>query len=79
VKTERTVSLPRFWAKVIVDFQRDPKLNLWVPKRMEETYGNAVHCSSDYSNYRHFETSGRIVPAQQDSKFNASSFIHAQN
>jgi hypothetical protein len=64
VRTERTVSLPRFSASVTVEFQRDPKLTLWVPKRMEETYGNAVRCWSDYSNYRHFETSGRILPAQ---------------
>ena len=63
VRSERTVSLPRFSATVTVDFQRDPKLMLWVPKRMEETYGNAVRCWSDYSNYRHFETSGRILPA----------------
>jgi hypothetical protein len=62
VRTERTVSLPRFSATVTVDFQRDAKLTLWVPKKMEERYGGLVQCSSDYSNYRQFETSGRIVP-----------------
>jgi len=62
VRTERTVSLPRFTATITVDFHRDPKLALWVPKRMEETYGNVVRCWSDYSNYRQFETSGRILP-----------------
>jgi len=61
VRTERRVAVPRFDADVTVDFQRDPKLVLWVPTRMEETYGNIVRCSSDYSNYRQFETSGRIL------------------
>jgi len=64
VRTERTVSPPRFKATISVDFQRDSKLELWVPKRMEEVYGNAVRCSSDDTNYRHFETSGRILPEQ---------------
>lgn len=62
LRTLRTARTSKnFTATVTVDFQRDPKLALWVPKRMEEEYGSLVRCRSDYSNYRRFETSGRII------------------
>jgi hypothetical protein len=48
-----------------VEFARDSKLGLWLPSRMEEKYSPrasaAVDCSARFSNYRRFETSGRIV------------------
>jgi hypothetical protein len=50
--------------EITVDFQRDPKLELWVPARMEERYDDyrtSTTCSARYSNFRQFETSGRLI------------------
>lgn len=47
-----------------VDFQRDAKLQVLLPREMEETYGLAievVHGRASYRNYRRFETSARLV------------------
>jgi len=52
-----------------VTYQRDRKLDMWVPARMRETYLETaastvverVSCEATYSNFRRFETSGRIV------------------
>jgi hypothetical protein len=47
-------------ASITVDFQRNKKLAVWVPSKMVERYGD-VTCMSTYSNFRRFETSGRLV------------------
>jgi len=51
-----------------VDYRREAKLEMmWVPSRMEELYvenrlsGERITCTATYSNYRRFETSGRLV------------------
>jgi hypothetical protein len=56
-------------ATVEVDYGRDAKLEMWVPVRMHETYlqsratmiNESIDCTASYSNFRRFETSGRIV------------------
>jgi len=56
-----------------VDFRRDAKLAMRVPGRMRETIvqhadrrptvvTERIQCTATYSNYRRFETFGRIVP-----------------
>jgi hypothetical protein len=54
-----------------VDYRREAKLEMmWVPSRMEELYvedrtpGERITCTATYSNYRRFETSGRLVIPQ---------------
>lgn len=49
-----------------VDYQRDPKLEMWIPARMVERYvkrreREAIACTATYSNPRRFETSGRVI------------------
>src|SRR4030095_3737667 len=47
-----------------VDFERDSRLQLLLPREMEETYGldvEVVHGRATYRNYRRFETGGRLV------------------
>jgi hypothetical protein len=47
-----------------VDFERDSRLQLLVPREMEEIYGldvEVVHGRASYRNYRRFETGGRLV------------------
>jgi hypothetical protein len=47
-----------------VDFERDSRLQLLLPREMEETYGldiEVVHGRASYRNYRRFETGGRLV------------------
>jgi hypothetical protein len=67
IKAPQTRDGPGIEASVSVDYRRDGKLNMWVPRRMEEEYvevmtaGERVDCLSTYSNYRRFETSGRLV------------------
>jgi hypothetical protein len=71
VRTNLTLRVPRPGQKpartpdasVTVDFQRDTKLRLWVPARMEERY-RSLECTSTYRNFRRFETFGRLVPPQ---------------
>jgi hypothetical protein len=52
-------------ARVTVDFRRDAKLDLLVPHEMRESYvvgrGNDIDGIATYSNFRRFETSGRII------------------
>lgn len=52
-----------------VRFAHDERLALWLPSRMEDVYERAwgfsylrVTGTATYSNYRRFETEGRIVP-----------------
>jgi len=67
-------------ANMVVSYRRDPKLEMWVPARMEESYAQnrlvssegrpprfgtvneQIECVATYSNFRRFETSGRLVP-----------------
>jgi len=53
---------------IVVDFQRDARLGLWVPSRMDERYdeisGDSTRCTARYSNFRRFETSGRMIVPQ---------------
>jgi len=50
---------------ISVDFDKDQRLGEWVPKRMQEQYeelsGESVTTTSTYSNFRRFETSGRLI------------------
>ena len=54
---------------VDVDYRRDARFDMWVPARMHEVYRQSrssivlesVDCVATYSNFRRFETSGRII------------------
>ncbi len=51
-------------AVIRVDYERDARLQLLVPRQMEETYGldiEVVHGRATYRNFRRFETGGRLV------------------
>jgi hypothetical protein len=62
VRTNLKLARPtQILVSITVDFQRNAKLDLWVPSRMEEHYGEATACWARYSNFRRFETSGRVV------------------
>jgi hypothetical protein len=65
VRTALQVANGGTTASVTVDFERDSKLDLWVPSRMEEKYeerfGASIKGVATYSNYRRFETSARLV------------------
>ena len=60
------LGVPDFTASVSVDFTRDEALRLTVPARMNEVFfippRSAGESEADYSNYRRFTTSGRLVP-----------------
>ncbi|HWW83972.1 MAG TPA: hypothetical protein VNZ26_10245 [Vicinamibacterales bacterium] len=67
-------SLTTTVAHITVDYGRDPKLTVAAPTRMEERYVTIraggveverIGCVATYSNYRRFETSGRIIPPKQ--------------
>jgi hypothetical protein len=55
-------------ALIVVNYRRDPKLEMLVPADMHEFYrvtragSERIECEATYSNFRRFETSGRIVP-----------------
>src|SRR5262249_61550481 len=59
-------------ASVDVAYERDRKLDIWVPARMRETYletaastvTERLGCEATYSNFGRFETSGRILAPQ---------------
>jgi hypothetical protein len=49
---------------VRVEYQRDSRLQMFVPVEMEEVYGldiEVVHGRANYRNYRRFETAGRLL------------------
>jgi hypothetical protein len=52
---------------ILVDYRRDQKLDMWLPSRMEEAYlvrgstFDRIDCVASYSNFRRFETFGRVV------------------
>ena len=58
----------RLEATTLVDYQRELKLAMWVPSQMVESYVQQVGkveeritCTATYSDYRRFETSGRLL------------------
>ena len=66
-----------YTTSIVVDYQRDPKLEMLVPMTMHEKYmqimntytigplgpvGERIDCEATYSNFRRFETAARIVP-----------------
>jgi len=66
VRTMLTVNAPLpMDVSISVEFQWDKRLDLWVPSRMDERYdqglGDLTTCSARYSNFRRFETSGRVI------------------
>ena len=71
VRTELAVSLPLkdTIATVTVEYGWNPRLEMWVPARMEEGYTQSIsrrvaehiECVAEYSNFRRFETSSRLV------------------
>jgi hypothetical protein len=77
VRTTLALSTPASLATIVahitVDYGRDPKLTVAAPTRMEERYVTIrggieverISCLATYSNYRRFETSGRIIPLKQ--------------
>jgi hypothetical protein len=52
---------------IVVDYRRDQKLDMWLPSRMQEAYlvrgstFDRIDCVASYSNFRRFETFGRVV------------------
>jgi hypothetical protein len=64
LRTNVKVSTPDGNASVTVDFQRDARLQQWVPSRMAEVYGagttQETRCTATYSNYRRFDSTVRI-------------------
>jgi hypothetical protein len=67
LRTQLAISPPRLTASITVDYGEDAKLAMWVPSRMEEIYtrgglNESITCVARYSNFRRFETSGRLVP-----------------
>jgi hypothetical protein len=56
---------PDLEARIRVDFTQDVRLNLIVPKRMEESFwipGGVGSGAGTYSNYRRFGTFARLIP-----------------
>ena len=58
----------RLQATSTVDYERERKLGTWVPVRMAESYTQRtgqieerIVCTAMYSDFRRFETSGRLV------------------
>jgi len=52
-------------ASITVDFQKDPRLGIWVPSRMSEQYnsvgGQTTIGTASYANFRRFDTSVRVL------------------
>jgi len=65
VRTSLQVTTPgSVDVSVTVTFRPDGRFALWVPRRMEESYSDGrmlTRCLATYSNFRRFETSGRII------------------
>ena len=71
VRTDLVVTIPLkdTIASVLVDYKRNARLEMWVPARMLEGYTQwgsrrvveHIESVADYSNFRRFETSSRLV------------------
>ena len=69
VKTLLTVEAPEMTGSIEVHYERDGKLDMWVPTRMEERHTTGISGghqritgSAEYRNYRRFETGARLIP-----------------
>ena len=68
-RLELRIPLRETVASIDVDYRRDARLDMWVPGHMHETYVQSrasirvesIDCVATYSNFRRFETSGRII------------------
>jgi hypothetical protein len=64
LRTNVKVNTPGGNASVTVDFQRDERLQQWLPSRMTEVYGagtsQETKCTATYSNYRRFDSTVRV-------------------
>lgn len=68
-RLELRIPLRETVVSVEVDYRRDARLDMWVPSRMHETYQHSrqsvlvenIDCVATYSNFRRFETSGRVI------------------
>jgi hypothetical protein len=75
-QTRLTIEDPKFNARatITVAFAHEPKLDRWLPVRMDETYvqqavastppgsfAERIECVATYTNYRRFETSARVL------------------
>ena len=68
-RLELRIPLGETTVAVEVDYRRDAKIDMWVPGRMHEIYQHSrastlvesIDCVATYSNFRRFETSGRII------------------
>jgi hypothetical protein len=68
LRTELGFGGPAIWYMkenlIRVDYERDSRVQILVPREMEETYGldvEVLHGRASYRNYRRFETGGRLV------------------
>ncbi len=73
VRTRLELTIPRAestgWATVEVDYQHNTKLGMWVPVKMRETYmemrgatlDERISGEATYSNFRQFQSSGRLL------------------
>jgi hypothetical protein len=67
LRAPQTDEGPSMDVSIRVDYRHDAKLDMWVPAQMTERYterrqpGERIYCYATYSNYRRFETSGRLV------------------
>jgi hypothetical protein len=66
VRTELRVEDPKSGAhaRIVVDYGPDRRLGFWTPRKMSEVYdGGAITVKgiAEYSNFKRFETSGRLL------------------
>jgi hypothetical protein len=65
-RTSFEMAYGRLKVRLITEYARDPKLGLWLPALFTERYDSAtkpnetIFCRATYTNYRRFETTGRI-------------------
>jgi len=60
-----TLALMDMRATIAVQYAMEPRLRIWVPVKMTESYrmpDETLDAVASYSNYRRFETSARVVP-----------------
>ena len=62
---------PWFSLQALIDvtYRRDPRFAVWVPSRMQDRYerrsrsfADRINCVATYTDFRRFETTGRLVP-----------------
>ena len=62
-------------------YQRDSRLQLFVPVEMEEVYGldiEVVHGRANYRNYRRFETAGGWSPIRENRESHSPPSAHGR-